>query len=158
MNLHLRLSATLVLVCFLQSSLLAQGIGVSVMNNRVQLTGFGEVDLEKTTDAWADSLREEISQKMELQIAQVVDICGLTESETKKVQLAVKGIVSKRIASGSEQVRAFALSSGLVDPNENSEDKEEREYSKQDKLIFYGASHKTGRRCGTGVLFRNSFD
>lgn len=111
--------------------------GVSVNNGNVTLTGFGEVDLEKTVEFWSASHRDLINQKMELLIVQVDDVCGLTDKETQKLKLSVKGIVSRRIAAGQEQVELFAQKSGLVEPEG---DLQEKEYPKHDRLTIYSAS------------------
>lgn len=131
------LFTVLIAACVCVSGNVYGQLGVSISNNQVQLEGFGEVDLEKTVEAWSEYNRNLINQKMDLLIAQVNDVCKLSEKDTKKLQLSVKGIVSKRIAAGSEQVVAFAKKSGLVD---DEEEQAEKEYAKHDQLKFYGAS------------------
>ncbi len=112
-------------------------LGVSVDNGAVQLTGFGDVDLDKTVEVWSKYNRDLINQKMELLIAQVDDVCNLTDKETQKLKLSVKGIISKRIAAGREQVEVFTQKSGLI---ELEGDVQQEEYPKHDQLSIYAAS------------------
>lgn len=138
-------SIVLTAIMLMSSQLAAQGIGVSSGPNGVRLSGFGDVNLEKTVENWSKLQREEIQLRTELQIQQIRDTCGLSDNESKKVRLAVKGIISKRLAAGNEQIHEFALNSGLVekDPDENDGDENEKVDEEKDygpnRLKFYGA-------------------
>ena len=134
-----RISLMFVFVLALQDTLvMAQGIGVAVGQGGVQLTGFGDVDLDKTVEHWAKAQRFEIGSKMNLRVTQVVKICELNESEAKKLKIAAKGIVGKRISAGQHQIEVFSKKSGLVVKAPDVPD--EAEVSEQDKLRIYGAN------------------
>lgn len=150
MTLHTTLRISLLglaLTILLSNVLVAQG--VSVAGDNVQLSGFGEVDAEKTVQHWVDQEKQRMSSELGLRVDRIAEVCQLEESETKKLRLAVKGIVSKRINAGRLQLQKFVFASGLVD-----EDPEiDQEFEKKDKLNFYG-----GSRAVEGVVeFRTYF-
>lgn len=139
--------ATILFFCFL-TNLFSQGVAVGP--NGIKLPGFGEVDLEKTVEHWANLQREQIVGKMDLQIARIIAVCELDELEAKKFRIAAKGVISKRIAVGSQQIKEFAFESGLVQVKTEIEGT----YASQDKLKFYGA-----RQAADGVVeFKSYFD
>ena len=124
-------------------NLAAQGVTVWGPNN-VKLQGFGEIDLDKTVDHWTENLKSEFIPRMNLKIAQLIEICELDDADGLKLRIAVKGVVSKRIQSGSKQVRQFSIASGLVEENpDNAEDPEE--FGEHDLLKFYGASSRPNK-------------
>ena len=124
-------------------NLSAQGVAVMGPNN-VILQGFGEVDLDKTVDHWTENLKSKFIPKMDLKITQLIEICQLDDADSKKLRIAVKGIISKRIQSGSKQVRQFAIASGLVEEDPDNPEEVE-EFGEDDRLKFYGASPRLNK-------------
>lgn len=137
MTLHktLRISFLgLALTILLSNVLVAQG--VSVAGDNIKLSGFGQVDAEKTVQHWVDLEKKRMSSELGLRVDRIAEVCELEESETKKLRLAVKGIVNKRINAGRLQIQKFVFTSGLVE-----EDPEiDQEFDEKDKLNFHGAS------------------
>ncbi len=120
---------------------IAGGIGVNVGPNGPTLSGFGNVDLQKTTEFWADSQIQTILPQMELRVDQIIELCGLSEEEANRIRLAVKGVVSKRTAAASRQIEEFVYSSGLAEPPSDFE--RGPEVMQHDQLVFFSA-HPVG--------------
>ena len=97
-------------------------VGIHMNNNQVTLTGFGEVNVDKTLDAWSKSEREKIEPLLNLQVDLLCKVCELNEKETKKLRIAVKGVVSKRLSHGRMQMEAFIYSSKLAKPTKENVD------------------------------------
>ena len=115
MTLHTTLRISLLglaLTMLLSSVLAAQG--VSTVGGQVKLSGFGQVDAEKTVQHWVDQQKQRMSSELELLVDRIAEVCQLEESETKKLRLAVKGVVSKRVTAGRLQLQKFMYTSGLV--------------------------------------------
>ncbi len=129
----------------------AQGIGVAAGQGGVTLTGFGNVDIDKTVERWAKAQRFEIGSKMDLRVAQVVDVCGLDESEAKKLKIAAKGIVGRRISAGQRQIEVFSKKSGLTPEADVPDDVDVPE---QDELQIYGASPLGNGVVGLSTYFK----
>ncbi|QDT13127.1 hypothetical protein [Planctomycetes bacterium K23_9] len=101
----------LLVLCFPQ---FASSQGVSINNGRVRLTGFGDVDAEKTIEDWADRERVATTGELNLQIELLTEICGLSEGESKKLKLAAMTVSQRRLVTGRKQMRQFIYESGLV--------------------------------------------
>ena len=147
---------TLISTIFITSNpeVLGQGVGVAIGRNGVQLSGFGEVDLEKTLEHWSKEQRTIIQSKMELRVAQVVEVCGLNDADAKKLKIATKGIVSRRLAAGQSQIEQFSKQSGLIKPSDDEPEEQKNEIADEDKLNFYGASP-----LGVGIVeFKTYFE
>ena len=137
MTLHTTLRISLLglaLTMLLSSVLAAQG--VSTVGGQVKLSGFGQVDAEKTVQHWVDQQKQRMSSELELLVDRIAEVCQLEESETKKLRLAVKGVVSKRVTAGRLQLQKFMYTSGLVE----EDPKIDQEFEEKDKLNFYGGS------------------
>jgi len=98
----------------LSNVLAAQGVSTDRDGN-VRLSGFGQVDIEKTVQYWVDQHEPRMRSEFELRVDRIAKVCQLDESETKRLRLAAKGVVSKRIDAGRLQIRKFAFTSGLVE-------------------------------------------
>lgn len=102
------------LLFFVTFSSASFGQGVSVGRDGIKLSGFGDVDEQKTLDYWVESEKHSSLAHLNLQIDLIEQICVLDESETEKLQLAARRVVAQRVASGKNQLNRFMLSSGLV--------------------------------------------
>jgi hypothetical protein len=146
-RIHIFLSANFLL---LLSFAFAQGQGVAMGNGVVTLSGFGDVDLEKSVELWAENYRSQSTLKMDLIISRMQTICEVEENDSKKLRLTVKGIVGKQIATGRKQAAAFLMKSGVVPSDENLE---EQEYEEDEKLTFYAASPGAESTIVIGAFF-----
>ena len=106
---------------FANCPLCAQGVGSDGAGN-ITLSDFGEVDLEKTLDSWGAQERLRIISRLELQIEQIKSICSLPEEGVKKLNVAVRGVASKRIADGRDQLELFIYRSKLLAAENDRED------------------------------------
>jgi predicted component of type VI protein secretion system len=118
----------------LSSALAAQGVSVDG-NGVVRLSGFGQVDIEKTVQHWVEQHEPRMSSEFELRVDRIAEVCQLEESETKKLRLAAKGVVSKRINAARLQIRKFAFKSGLVEEDPGID----QEFEGRDELKLYSA-------------------
>lgn len=116
-----------------------QGEGVAVGRDGVTLSGFGEVDPDKTVQHWADREQTDIKTRLNLQIELLTDACELGEANVKKLRLAAQTITARRIAAGREQVMRFLYDSSLVTADE--ELPEARVRSRDDVWLPYGAGN-----------------
>lgn len=119
--------ALMPLVCF--------GQGVSVGRDGVKLSGFGDVDEQKTLEFWEQAEKASSLAHLKLQIDLIANVCELDEAETEKLTLAARRVVARRVASGKSQLKRFMISSGLVqgDLTQLPENEDENE------LYFTGA-------------------
>ncbi|MEM7456189.1 MAG: hypothetical protein AAF456_17720 [Planctomycetota bacterium] len=130
----------------------AGGQGVSVTRDGPVLSGFGEVDLEKTVELWQESEIADIERTMQLQVDQIISVLQLDENESRRLQVAVKGITAERIESGVQQIRRFAVKSQLV--NAPEDEGEDFEFEPHNRLQVYGA----GRAGDQAVRLQTYFE
>ena len=138
MTLHttLRISFLgLALTILLSSVLAAQGVSVDG-NGVVRLSGFGQVDIEKTVQHWVEQHEQRMRSEFELRVDRIAEVCQLKEAATKRLRLAAKGVVSKRIDSARLQIQKFAFTSGLVEDDPGID----QEFEAKDKLILRSAN------------------
>ena len=132
----------------LSNVLAAQGVTIDG-DGIVRLSGFGQVDIEKTVQHWVDQHEPRMRSEFELRVDRIAEVCQLDEPETKRLRLAAKGVVSKRINAGRLQIRKFAFTSGLVEEDPGID----QEFEARDTLKLSGAN-----RIDEGtVQFRSRF-
>ncbi|MGB7346557.1 MAG: hypothetical protein WBD20_20215 [Pirellulaceae bacterium] len=95
----------------------SNGQGVQISPLGVKLTGFGQVDVEKTIEHWADSERAAITGEMNLQVELLKMVCDLDQSETDKLRGLVAVVATRRLLNGRKQLKEFIYASQLADRN-----------------------------------------
>jgi hypothetical protein len=115
--------STLVRILLLATSTRAIAQGVSVGPQGVKLMGYGDIDVDKTTERWEETTTQRIDALIDLQIECLTQQCGLTPTQVDKLQLAKTGIVKKKVASGLEQLRIFMIESELIEGDLPTESK-----------------------------------
>ncbi len=150
MSLKANLFGCIAACLILTTSLHGQGVAVS--SEGIKLSGFDEVDLDATIEVWAKNELHQTTTYLELQLALLKDICELTEDQADKLRLLTKGIGSRRISSGKQQLKDFMTTSELVPADETPMEPSVA----ADKLMVSGAkkSHDQKRV----VLFRTRFE
>lgn len=129
----------------------AQGVSTGVFGTR--LTGFGDVDVEKTVDFWAENERSNIEQILNLHIDLMESVCSLSQEQAQKLRLAVKGVVARHMAEGRTQFQQLLLDVQLIQEEQlNGSVPKPKEYA--NKLRVFGAS-----KLEEGVVFlRTEFE
>lgn len=89
----------------------AQGVSVG---RQIRLSGFPVPDLEKSGEEWATLQRKEFLTLLQLQIEMIDRDCDLTEAQVRKLRVATKGVLDRRIQTGLKRLNEFAVASELV--------------------------------------------
>ncbi len=92
------------------------GQGVSVGRDGVKLSGFGKVDQDATVSFWADYEQKDSTIALRLHINLIQQVCDLSPEQVQKLKAASKGVVSRRVRAGSEQLLKFMVESELIPP------------------------------------------
>ena len=142
-----------VCICF-EKTVLAQGpgLGVNVGPAGVRLMGFGEIDVEATINQWTTTEKQRMESFLELQIDLLTLPCELTETQIDKLRLLSKGVVTRKLTSGEEQLKQFMMDSTLI-PSEAANGEAP---APTDKLWVTGARKDNDRN--DVVLFRTRFE
>ena len=105
-----RISCLMFCLCFTQF-LHAQGVSVG---REIRLSGFPVPNMEKSGEEWAELQRKEFETLMNLQIDMIDRDCDLSEGQIRKLRVATKGVLDRRIQVGLKRLKEFAYASQLV--------------------------------------------
>lgn len=133
-------------------------LGVNFGPDGPKLSGFGDVDLEKTVEYWVERNDKKVVPQMELYLQRLSEVCQLDETDTTRLRFALKGVLNRRTKSASLQIEQFAYQSGLVElPPDQQQDNADVDEEAKDDLVISSAALKGDGLVALGAEFKRPF-